>query len=173
MLDKIQEIVRQVATKEVNQINEVSNDLIQDVSKETSSSVIDGFKSAIGSGNIGAITNLLKGEETGSSNDVVSSMIGSLTSGLTNKLGIDSNTSSGLAQSIIPQIMGMLFGGKNGGGVNIQEFLSSFGEDGLIMDKLKDFGLDQNGDGKLGIDDAISAVKDGKLGDMLGGFFKK
>ena len=31
----------------------------------------------------------------------------------------------------------------------------------------------QNGDGKLGILDALSAVKNGNLGDLLGGFFKE
>lgn len=61
----------------------------------------------------------------------------------------------------------MIVGKAKSGDFNVSDILGSLtGGNATSM-------LDQNNDGKLGIDDAISAVKNGNLGDMLGGLFKK
>src|SRR5690606_5182983 len=168
MMDKLQQIIQQLTTQEVGNNSNIANNLAGDVAKETGSSLIDGLKSAVSGGNLGDLTNMLgntdKNELT--SNPVVKNIISSLASKLCANVGLDSNTAGGFASSIIPQIISMISNKVQSGDFNINEIISSFtgGTDSV---------LDQNGDGKVGIDDAISAVTKGKLGDALGGLFKK
>lgn len=174
MLEQIQEIIQQITNKEVKQTNGISDHVATEVTKEAGNSITEGLKSAISNGDLSAITSVIKGDNS-TSNGLVQNIINQFSGNLTQKVGVDASTSSSLATSIIPQILGALFG--SGSSFNAKDILSSLtggsSEGGSFLDKLGGLGLDQNGDGKVGIDDAIDAVKDGKLGDMLGGFFNK
>lgn len=169
MMDQIQQIVNQLTEKEVVGNNNISNNLAGDVAKETGSSLIEGLQNAVSGGNMGELMNMFGGSDANSltSNPIVKSIIESLTSKLGANVGLDAGTSGSFASSIIPQILSMIMGKAKSGDFNISDILGSLtGGNATAM-------LDQNGDGKLGIDDAISAVKNGNLGDLLGGFFKK
>jgi len=169
MMDKIQQIVNQLTEKEVVGNNNISNNLAGDVAKETGSSLMEGLQNAVSGGNIGELMNMFGGSDANSltSNPIVKSIIESLTSKLGANVGLDAGTSGSFASSIIPQILSMIMGKAKSGDFNITDILGSLtGGNATSM-------LDQNGDGKLGIDDALSAVKNGNLGDLLGGFFKK
>jgi len=169
MMDKIQQIVNQLTEKEVVGNNNISNNLAGDVAKETGSSLMEGLQNAVSGGNIGELMNMFGGSDANSltSNPIVKSIIESLTSKLGANVGLDAGTSGSFASSIIPQILSMIMGKAKSGDFNITDILGSLtGGNATAM-------LDQNGDGKLGIDDALSAVKNGNLGDLLGGFFKK
>jgi len=165
MIDQIQQMVQQLTEKEVGSNEKISNNLAGSVAQETGASVMEGLQSAISGGNMGDLMSMFSGNDTNSltSNPVVKSIIDSLTSKLGSNVGLDASTSSNFAGSVIPQILSMILGKAKSGDINIGELLGG----GAVS------ALDQNGDGKLGIDDAISAVSNGKLGDLLGGFFKK
>lgn len=169
MIDQIQQIVNQLTEKEVVGNNNISNNLAGDVAKETGSSLMEGLQNAVSGGNMGELMNMFGGSDANSltSNPIVKNIIESLTSKLGANVGLDAGTSGSFASSIIPQILSMVMGKAKSGDFNITDILGSLtGGNATSM-------LDQNGDGKLGIDDAISAVKNGNLGDLLGGFFKK
>lgn len=165
MIDQIQQMVQQLTEKEVGSNEKISNNLAGSVAQETGASVMEGLQSAISGGNMGDLMSMFSGNDTNSltSNPVVKSIIDSLTSKLGSNVGLDASTSSNFAGSVIPQILSMILGKAKSGDINIGELLGG----GAVS------ALDQNGDGKLGIDDAISAVSNGKLGDLFGGFFKK
>lgn len=165
MIDQIQQMVQQLTEKEVGSNEKISNNLAGSVAQETGASVMEGLQSAISGGNMGDLMSMFNGNDANSltSNPVVKSIIDSLTSKLGSNVGLDASTSSNFAGSVIPQILSMILGKAKSGDINIGELLGG----GAVS------ALDQNGDGKLGIDDAISAVSNGKLGDLLGGFFKK
>ncbi len=169
MIDQIQQIVNQLTEKEVVGNNNISNNLAGDVAKETGSSLMEGLQNAVSGGNMGELMNMFGGSDANSltSNPIVKNIIESLTSKLGANVGLDAGTSGSFASSIIPQILSMIMGKAKSGDFNITDILGSLtGGNATSM-------LDQNGDGKLGIDDALSAVKNGNLGDLLGGFFKK
>ncbi|TYR35332.1 hypothetical protein FXV77_13120 [Sphingobacterium phlebotomi] len=169
MIDKLQQIIQQVTTQEIDNNNDIANNLAGNVAKETGSSLIDGLKSAVSGGNLSDLTNMLSHTDTNAltSNPVVKNIISSLASKLGVNVGLDSSTASSFASAIIPQIISMIASKVKSGDFNISDIMNSFngGGAGAV--------LDQNGDGKIGIDDAISAVTKGKLGDTLGGLFKK
>ena len=169
MMDQIQQIVNQLTEKEVVGNNNISNNLAGDVAKETGSSLMEGLQNAVSGGNMGELMNMFGGSDANSltSNPIVKNIIESLTSKLGTNVGLDAGTSGSFASSIIPQILSMVMGKAKSGDFNITDILGSLtGGNATSM-------LDQNGDGKLCIDDALSAVKNGNLGDLLGGFFKK
>ena len=166
MIEQIQQLVQQLTEKEVGSNEKISNNLAGTVAQETGASVMEGLQSAISGGNMGELMSMFSGGNDANSltsNAVVKSIIDSLTSKLGNNVGLDASTSSNFAGSVIPQILSMILGKAKSGDINFSELLGS----GAVS------ALDQNGDGKLGIDDAISAVTSGKLGNILGGFFKK
>lgn len=167
MIDQLKDVVTQFTQKEVEGNAGIDNQLAGSVAQETGSSILEGLKSAVSGGNISDVMSLAGNLDVNSlsSNPVVKNIIESLSSNLTNKVGIDGATSSGFAGNIIPQILSSVLGGKSGG-FNITDILGSLtGGDGNP--------LDQNKDGKIGFDDAIAAVKNGNIGDILGDMFKK
>jgi len=169
MIDKLQQLIQQVTTQEVGNNSNIDNNLASNVANETGSSLIDGLKSAVSGGNIGDLTNMLGSSDKNAltANPVVKSIISSLTSKLGKNVGLDSGLAGSFASSIIPQIISMVSSKVQSGDFNISDIVSALTGGGAAS------ALDQNGDGKVGIDDAISAVTKGKLGDTLGGFFKK
>lgn len=169
MIDQIQQIVSQLTEKEIGGNEKISNNLAGNVAKETGNSLMEGIQNAVSGGNMGELMNMFSGNDANSltSNPIVKNIIELLTSKLGNNVGLDASTSNNFANSIIPQILSMLMGKAKSGDFNITDILGSLTSGDMTSI------LDQNGDGKLGIDDAISAVKKGGLGDLLGGFFKK
>lgn len=169
MIEQIQQIVNQLTEKEVGANANISNDVIGNVAKETGGSLMEGLQNAVSGGNMGDLMSMFSGTDANAltSNPVVKNIIDSLTSKLGTNVGLDAATSSNFAGSIIPQVLSSVLGKAQSGDFNITDIIGSLsGGNAASM-------LDQNGDGKLGIDDAVDALKKGGLGDMLGGFFKK
>ena len=99
--------------------------------------------------------------------------------GLSSKTGVDSSIISKILPMLAPIVMGYLGKQTKSNGVS-----DSAGLGGLLGGLLGGSGgnsiltsvLDQNGDGKLDISDAMSALsgkKKGGLGGLLGGLFGK
>ena len=166
MLDQLTKIVEQFTQKEVAANAQIDNNLAGSVAKETGNSLVDGLKSAVSRGNISDLMGMAGNLDVSSltSNPVVKNIIDSLSNKLSTNVGLDAGTASGFAGSVIPQILTTVVESVKNGNFNIGELM---GSGGLTA------ALDQNGDGKLGMDDAMDAIKKGGFGDLLGGFFKK
>ena len=107
--------------------------------------------------------------------------------GVGEKFGLNSEDASGVAGSLIPKVLGSLVGkakDPNDSSFQVSDIISAItGGDsekgGGIMDAISkyggQFGLDQDGDGQVGISDAVAAVskKSGGLGGLLGKLFGK
>ncbi|ADY50946.1 hypothetical protein Pedsa_0364 [Pseudopedobacter saltans DSM 12145] len=177
MVEKVKELIEQIAQQKVENTSGISNNLSSDVAKETGNSIVSGFKDALSNGQVNDIMGLMNINASAiSSNPVVQNIVNSLTGKLSSNFGIDTQAAVNFSQSVIPQILSTIFSkAKDGnGGFNIADIISSLsgGQGGGILDSLK--GLDQNGDGQVNIQDAISALGGkGGLGNILGGFFKK
>lgn len=172
MIEQIQQIVTQLTQKEVSSNPNISGELAGSVAKETGGSLMEGLQSAVSGGNVGDLMNMFGSTDTNSltSNPVVKNIVESLTSKLGSNVGLDAGTAGNFAGTVIPQILNMVLSKVKSGDFNVGDILGSLtGGSGASKGSV----LDQNGDGKLGIDDAISAVTKGGLGDMLGGLFKK
>lgn len=157
-MNELMQMVEQFTKQNLNQTSESK---VAEVAKETRNSLVEGFKS----GNLTDLLNL--GGNTNvnalASNPMIGSIIENLSGNLTKKVGLDSTTSNQFAGSVIPQLISAVIAGVKDGKFELSDLMSMAGA----------AGLDQNGDGKLDLKDAMAAVTNGKLGDMLGGFFKK
>ena len=177
MVDKIKELINQIAEQQIQNTEGISNKLSSDVAKETGTSIISGFKDAISNGQINDIIGLTNVNSI-TSNPVVQNIIQSLSSKLGDNFGIDAQAAGSFSQSIVPQILKTIFSKAQEGnsGFNISDIISSLsdGQGSGLLESLKGFGLDQNGDGQVNLQDAISVLdKKGGLGNILGSFFKK
>lgn len=185
MFDQLTELVNQYGNDAVVNNNAVPNEQNQAVLNEANSSIVDGLKNMASSGNLSELAGLFQGNSIDSSNPVVQQLTQQLSGNLGQKLGLSSEASSNVAASLIPKVLGSLIGNAkdpNHKGFEISDIVNAIsggnGNSGL-MDAISNygakFGLDQNGDGKVGMDDAIAAVSknSGGLGGMLGKLFGK
>ena len=151
---------------------------------EASNSILSGLQKIASEGGVEQLAGLFQGNAAqDSSNPVVQQLTQQLSGSLGEKFGIESSTASGVAGSLIPQILGSLVGKakdpndsfqisdlvnaiSGGGNGNLMEVVSKYGGQ---------FGLDQNADGKVDMEDAMAAVtkKSGGLGGFLGKLFGK
>src|SRR5690554_5570387 len=159
-MNELMQMVEQFTKQNQSQIGESK---VNEVAKETGSSLIDGFKDMAAKGNFTDLLNLGDNTSSLSANPMIGSIIENLSGNLTKKVGLDSATSNQFAGSVIPQLISAVIAGVKDGKFELSDLMSMAGA----------AGLDQNGDGKLDLKDAMAAVTNGKLGDMLGGFFKK
>lgn len=162
MLEQIQQLIEQVSSKEAA-AQGISSELTTSVAQATGTSIISGLKETVMSGNFSQLTDLFQGSGDVASNGAVSSIVSNLVGTLSGKLGIDQGVASNFAGSIVPQALSMLVSKFKDSNFSITDLMGAFsggsGSGGGIMDALGGLGLDQNKDGKVGLDDAMSALK--------------
>jgi len=183
MFDQLSELVNQYGNETVVNNNSIPNEQNQAVLTEANSSIIDGLKNMISNGNLSELAGLFQGNSINSSDPVVQKLTQELSGNLGQKLGLSSETSTNVASNLIPKVLGSLIENAkdpNHKGLEISDIINSISNgngNSSLMDAISNygsqFGLDQNGDGKVGMDDAIAAVskKSGGLGGMLGKLF--
>lgn len=186
MFEQLSELVNQFGNETVVNNNAIPNEQNDAVLSEANSSIMEGLKGMVANGNVSELVSLFQGNSAiDSSNPVVQKLTQQLSGNLGQKFGISSEASSGVAASLIPKVLGSLIGNAkdpNHKGFEISDIINAIsggtGNAGL-MDAISKYGgqmgLDQNGDGKVGMDDAIAAVssKSGGFGGMLGKLFGK
>ncbi|GGD33012.1 hypothetical protein [Flavobacterium orientale] len=186
MFEQLTQLVQQYGNEAVVKNNAIPNELNDSVMKETGSSLLSGLQKMASEGKLEQLAGLFQGNNAGaSSNPVVKQLVEQVSGNLGQKFGIDSNTANGVASNMIPQILGSLIGkakDPNVKGFDVADLVKAIsggsGNSSLLDAVTKyggQFGLDQNGDGKVDMQDAIAAVskKGGGLGGLLGKFFKK
>ena len=120
------------------------------------------------------------------SNPVVQKLTQQLKGSLGEKFGLSEGTASGVAGSLIPKILGSLINkakDPNDSSFQISDIIAALSgnsaQNSSIMEAISkyggQFGLDQNADGKVDINDAMSAMtkKGGGLGSIFGKLFGK
>ncbi len=177
MLDQITDLVKQFGGDAVVNNPNVPNEHNEAVLGEASGSILDGLKSMASGGNLQDLAGMLGGKSSiNMNNPLVKELAGKVTGNLTEKFGLSSDAAGGVASGLIPQVLGGLLGKANDPGVsnfNMSDIAGSLtgGNGGGLMDMISSFGskmgLDQDGDGKVGISDITSAAT------KKGGFFSR
>ncbi|MEZ4853834.1 hypothetical protein [Flavobacterium sp.] len=190
MIEQITELVKQFGGDAIVNNPSVPNEKNDAVAKETGESLISSLQSMVAEGKLGDLAGLLGGKsEISMDNPTVKELTNKVTNSLSQKTGISNEAAQGISADMIPNILGGLLGkanDKSDSSFNIQDIIKSItGGDanasGGLMDMVTkyggQFGLDQNGDGKVDMNDAIAAVsgggKKGGLGGLLGNLFGK
>ncbi len=186
MFEQLTDLVRQFGGDAVVNNAAVPNEHNDAVMNEASSSILDGLKEMVANGNTEDLAGLFNGNNAAdASNPVVKQLTDKLSVSLGKKFGLDDAAASGVAGSLIPKVLGSLVNkakDPNDSSFNVSDIIGAITggnseQGGGIMDAISkyggQFGLDQDGDGQVGISDAVAAVskKSGGLGSLLGRLF--
>ena len=185
MFEQLTQLVQQFGNDAVVKNDAVPNEQNEAVMQEASNSIVDGLKNIAAEGNISDLSSLFQGNNASdTSNPVVQKLTEQLTGNLGEKFGLSADAASGVAGSLIPKVLGSLIGkakDPNDSSFQISDIIGALtGGDsqagGGIMDAISkyggQFGLDQDGDGQVNMNDAVAAVS-GKSGGFLGGLLGK
>lgn len=185
MFEQLTQLVQQYGGNAVVNNTAIPNEHNEAVISETSTSIFAGLQKIATEGGGEQLAGLFNGSSPiDSSNPVVQQITQQLTGSLGEKFGLSSADSSGVASSMIPQILNSLVNkakDPNDSSFQITDIISSIsgnsGQASNIMDTISkygmQFGLDQNNDGKVDIADAAALTKSGGLGGLLGKLFGK
>lgn len=185
MFEQLTQLVQQYGGNAVVNNTAIPNEHNEAVISETSTSIFAGLQKIAAEGGGEQLAGLFNGSSPiDSSNPVVQQITQQLTGSLGEKFGLSSADSSGVASSMIPQILNSLVNkakDPNDTSFQITDIISSIsgnsGQASNIMDTISkygmQFGLDQNNDGKVDIADAAALTKSGGLGGLLGKLFGK
>lgn len=185
MFDQLTQLVQQFGQEAVVNNNAVPNEHNDAVMNEAGSSIFSSLQKMASEGDIEQLAGLLQGNNAQNpSNPAVQQITQQLTGSLGEKFGLNSSTASGVASSLIPQILGGLVNKANDpkDSFQITDLIGAISGDSAqtsgIMDAISkygtQFGLDQNADGKLDMSDAIVVSKSsGGIGGLFGKLFGK
>lgn len=184
MFDQLSELVKQFGNEAVVNNPAIPNEQNDAVMQEAEGSILSGLKEMVTSGNISDLSGLLAGNSAiNASNPVVKQLTEKVSGDLGEKFGLSAQAAGSVAGGLIPQILsGLINKAKdpNQPGFNITDLISAIsgGKGGGLMDAVSkyggQFGLDQNNDGKVDMNDAMAAVsKKGGLGGLFGKLFGK
>lgn len=184
MLDQLTQLAKQFGQEAVVNNKAIPNELNDNVVTETGNSMMASLQKMASEGNFDQLAGLLQGNSASASNPAVNDLVKQVSGTLGQKFNIDSSAASGVASDMIPKILGSLVGNAkdpNVKGFEMSDLVNAIscgsGNSGLMDAVSKyggQFGLDQNNDGKVDMQDAMEAVnKKGGLGGMLGSFFGK
>ena len=171
MFEQLTQLVQQYGGDAVVNNSAVPNEHNEAVIGEASNSIFSGLQKIASEGGAEQLAGLFNGTSSiDSSNPVVQQLTQQLSGNLGEKFGLSSETSSGVASSMIPQILSSLVNkakDPNDTSFNISDIISSIsgnsGQASNIMDTISkygtQFGLDQNADGKLDVADVMVVAK--------------
>ena len=187
MFEQLTQLAQQYGNEAVVKNNAIPNEQNDAVISEASNSIFVGLKEIVSQGGVDQLAALFQGNNVqDSSNPVVQKLTQQLTGSLGQKFGLSEGTATGVAGTLIPQILGSLIGkakDPNDSSFQITDIIAAIsgnsGQNSGIMDAISkyggQFGLDQNADGKVDMGDAMDAIKknSGGLGGLLGNLFGK
>lgn len=186
MFEQLTQLIQQYGNDAVVNNNAIPNEQNEAVMNEAGGSILSSLKDMVAGGNHGDLAGMLSGKTPiDMDNPVVKELAGKVTENLGSKFGLSSEAASGVAEGLIPQVLnGLVNKAKdpNDSSFEVSDLVNAISggsENSGLMDAVSkyggQFGLDQNTDGKVDIEDAIAAVtknSDG-IGGLLGKLFGK
>ncbi|WP_366182480.1 hypothetical protein [Flavobacterium ovatum] len=185
MLEQLAQLAQQFGTDAVIKNDSIPNEKNEAVLKETSNSIFSSLQKIASKGDLSQIVGLLQGKDIDKNNPSVQEITTEVSNSLTQKLGLSSEAATGAAKGMIPQVLNALIEKANDpkdNSLNISDILNSITGNGSaeqagIMEAIDTygvhFGLDQNADGKVDLEDAIELTKKGGIAGMFGKLFGK
>ncbi len=188
MFEQLTQLVQQFGQQDIVDNVAVPNEHNDAVMTEASTSILSSLKNvASQSGGLEMLARLFQGNNASDvSNPVVSMLTNELSGSLGEKFGLDGASASGVATSLIPKVLGALIGGAkdpNNNEIQMNDVIAAISggdtKSGGLMEMVSKYGemvgLDQNGDGKVDVADAMSAIsgKSGSAGGIFGKIFGK
>jgi hypothetical protein len=186
MFEQLTQLVKQFGGDVIVNNTAVPNEHNDGVMNEASSSILSGLQKMVSEGNIDQLSSLIQDNKSiDSSNPVVQKLTEQLSGSLGDKFGLSGDAASGVAGSLVPNVLSKLIGDAkdpNHKGFEVSDLVNAISEsDGksTLMDAVSkygaQFGLDQNNDGKVDMSDAMAAVsnKGGGISGFLGKLFGK
>jgi len=185
MLEQLTQLVQQYGNEAVVNNNAIPNEQNEAVLSETSNSIFSGLQKIATKGDISQLAELLQGNNINKTNPAIQEITNNVTESLTEKFGFSATTASGVAASMIPQILDSLINKAKDpkeGSFNISDIINSLtggnsAQHSGIMEAISTyeihFGLDGNADGKVDLEDVVEFSKKGGLGGMLDKLFGK
>jgi len=184
MFEQLTQLVQQYSGTSVVNNAAVPNEQNEAVINETSNSIFTGLQKIASEGGGEQLASLFNGNSSiDSSNPVVQQITQQLSGSLGEKFGLSSETSSGVAAGMIPQILSSLINkakDPNDSSFQISDIISSLtgnsSQASGIMETINkygmQFGLDQNNDGKVDVTDVLVATKSkGGIAGFIGKLF--
>lgn len=183
MFEQLTQLVQQYGNEAVVKNNAIPNEQNEAVMSEAGGSILSGLQDMVAGGNFGDLAGMLSGKTPmDMNNPVVAALAGKVSGSLGEKFGISSEAANGVASGLIPQVLSGLVNkaqDPNQPDFNISDLIGSIseGKSQILMDAVSkyggQFGLDQDGDGQVGMNDAIAAVSknSGGIGGLLNKFF--
>ncbi len=185
MFEQLTQLVQKFGNEAVVKNDAVPNEHNEAVMEEAGGSILSGLKDMVAGGNLGDIAEMLSGKSTiDMNNPVVKQLAEKVTGNLGAKFGLSKETASGVADRLTSKVLKGLVNkatDPNHPEFNITDLVGAIsgGNGGGLIDAVSKYGgmvgLDQDGDGKVGIEDAMAAVskKSGGLGGLLSKLFGK
>jgi hypothetical protein len=185
MFEQLTQLVQQFGQEAVVNNNAVPNEHNDAVMNEAGNSIFSSLQKMASEGGVEKLAGLLQGNNAQDpSNPAVQQITQQLTGSLGEKFGLNNSDAAGVAGSMIPKILGGLVNKTNDPNDSFQltDLIGAISGGGAqtsgIMDTISkygtQFGLDQNADGKLDLNDAIAVTKSsGGIGGFLGKLFGK
>jgi hypothetical protein len=185
MFEQLIQIVNQYGNEAIVKNNAIPNEQNEAVLKETGNSIFSSLQKMASEGDYSQLAGLLQGNPLDTTNPAVKEITHNLSNSLTEKFGLSSTAASGAASNMIPQILDSLInkakdpkdssfnlsdiisaltGGDTAQNSGITEAISTYGVH---------FGLDQNADGKVDLDDMAALSKKGGISGMFQKLFGK
>ncbi|TRX37479.1 hypothetical protein FNW52_05045 [Flavobacterium sp. ZT3R18] len=185
MFEQLTQLVQQYGQETVVKNDAIPNEHNEAVLEEAGSSIFFSLQKMASDGGVEKLAGLLQGNNAQEpSNPAVQQITQQLTESLGEKFGLNTRAAAGVAGSLIPQILGGLVNKTNDSNDSFQitdlvEAITGGGAQSAgIMDAISkygtQFGLDQNTDGKLDMQDALAVTKSsGGISGLLGKLFGK
>ncbi len=163
----------------------IPNEHNQAVIEETGSSILSGLKDVAAGGSFGDLAGMLTGKTPiDMNNPMIKELAGKVTGNLGSKFGLSTEVADGVANGLTSQVLSGLVNKANDpsdGSFQISDLVNAIsgGSNSGLMDAVSkyggQFGLDQDGDGQVGMNDAIAAMSknSGGIGGLLGKLFGK
>lgn len=186
MFEQLTQLVQKFGNEAVVKNDAVPNEQNEAVMEEAGGSLLSGLQDMVAGGNFSDIAGMLSGKTPiDMNNPLVASLASKVTGDLGAKFGLSQDAAGGVAEGLIPKVLGGLVNkanDTNDSSFQISDLVGAIsggsGNAGLMDAVSKyggQFGLDQNADGKVDMGDAMAAVtkNSGGLGGILGKLFGK
>lgn len=158
MLDQIVNLVKEQAMSQFINNTEVPNERAEEAAEIAGQSIFEGLKEEVLSGNITKLTGLLSGKVDTEESGIAEIIKSGLAHQLTSKMGLDAQTTSDAASSVLPGLLEQVIG----------KFASPKQEDaGFDVASL----IQMASGGEGGVEDMVKGMIGKKLGDTFGGLF--